>query len=65
MEVLDGIDREGLSILLLLLLSDKLFKKLSQKLLAVRKHETDKKSWNEQQITECWSVNKYSSVQNN
>jgi hypothetical protein len=30
-------------IILLLLLSNKLFKKLSQKLLAVRKHETNKK----------------------
>ena len=39
--------------LLLLLLSSKLFKKLSQKLLAVHKHETDKKRWHEQQITEC------------
>ena len=54
-----------LLLLLLLLLSNKLFKKLSQKLLAVRKHETNKKRWHEQQITECWSVNKYSSIQNN
>ena len=34
-------------LLLLLLLSNKLFKKLSQKLLAVRKHETEKKRWQE------------------
>ena len=40
-------------LLLLLLLSNKLFKKLSQKLLAVRKHETNKKRWHEQQFTEC------------
>ena len=38
-------------LLLLLLLSNKLFKKLSQKLLAVRKHETNKR-WHEQQFTE-------------
>ena len=34
------------------LLSNKLFKKLSQKLLAVRKHETNKR-WHEQKFTEC------------
>ena len=42
--------------LLLLLLSNKLFKKLSQKLLAVRKHETNKKRCHEQQITECCQI---------
>ena len=49
----------------LLLLSNKLFKKLSQKLLAVRKHETNEKRWHKQQSTVYWSVNKYSSEQNN
>ena len=33
----------GNTVRLLLLVSNKLFKKLSQKLLAVRKHETEKK----------------------
>ena len=41
------------------------FKKLSEKLIANHKHETNKKTWQEQQITECWSVNKYSSEQYN
>ena len=54
---------EFVYLLLLLLLSNKLFKKLSQKLLAVRTHETNKKRCREQQSTECWSVNKYSSHQ--